>query len=101
MSKLEVGDICVTQNSRAALLNNGLLVEIFAINPAGNGGSAAPYLIRRVDGHRIPLTICSFSGVLRFFPDGTTWASAHQLRRVDPDDTSSCVEKTERVTEHA
>jgi len=36
-----------------------------------------------------------------FFSGGSTWASAYNLRRVDPDDISSCVEKTERVTEHA
>jgi len=78
MSKLEVGDICVTQNCRAALLNNGLLVEIVVIDPTGSGGSAAPYMIRRIDGHRIPLTICPFSGVKMFGAVLDNWFGLNQ-----------------------
>ena len=100
MSKLEVGDICITQNTRVPLLNNGLLVEIVAIDPTLNGG-LDPYIIRRIDGHRIPSTIDS-SGVLQsFFANAQTGTSAHKLRRVDPEDTSRCEEKTERLTEQA
>lgn len=97
MSKLQVGDICVTQNSRVPLLNNGLLVEIVAIDPTPTGG-IRPYMIRRIDGHRLPLTFNSLSGVQSFFKDAQACTAARHLRRVDPEDTSSYEEKTECVT---
>ena len=100
MSKLEVGDICITQNSRWPLLNNGLLVEIIAIDPTLNGGRD-PYMIRRIDGHRIPVKICQVSGGPIFFADDLACTSAHKLRRVDPEETTRCEEKTERLTEQA
>ncbi len=95
MSKLEVGDICVTQNNRVSLLNNGLLVEIIAIYPI----SANPYLVRRIDGHRAPVT--EHLGVVSFFACDAAWTTAHRLRRVDPEATPSYAEDTERLTEHA
>ncbi len=91
--KLEVGDICVTQHTSVSLLNNGLLVEIIAINPI----SASPYLIHRIDGHRIPVTVNC--GITSFFAWDDAWTTAHRLRRVDPGATPA--ENTERLTEHA
>ncbi len=95
MSTHEVGDICVTQHTRVSLLNDGLLVEIIAIYPS----SASPYLIHRIDGHRIPVT--GHLGVMSFFASDDAWTTAHKLRRVDPEATPSYAEDTERLTEHA
>jgi|GEM_PF-5979777 len=100
MSKLNVGDLCVTRNANASLLNNGLLVVILAIDPAHYDG-AASYLIRRIDGQRIPSTLDIASGIPRFFSYSEAWSSQHKLRRINPDEVLDRVKKTEHLAEHA
>ena len=83
MGTLQVGDLCITQNTVVSGLNNGLLVVITAINPWCNEG-ATPYRIRRVDGQAIPSTRTD-DGVPLFFKGKECWSPGYKLRRVDPD----------------
>ncbi len=52
---LQVGDICITVNSKYPGINNGVMVTIIAIEPnhIDNKGVLHPYVIRRVDGQAL------------------------------------------------
>ncbi|MBP6606480.1 MAG: hypothetical protein KA240_12410 [Nitrospira sp.] len=100
MSKFEVGDLCVTQNTTASLLNNGLLVVILAIDPTRFGGTT-PYLIRRIDGEQIPASLDMVSGVPNFFSGEIAWAAEHKLRPADRNEVLAILEKLAPLAEPA
>ncbi len=83
MEALQVGDLCITQNTVVSGLNNGLLVTIVAINPWCNEG-ATPYRIRRVDGQPIPSTL-RYTRAPGLLKGKECWSAGYKLRRVDPD----------------
>jgi hypothetical protein len=89
MEPLQVGDLCVTQNTVVSGLNNGLLVVIIAINPWCNEGTT-PYRIRRVDGQPIP-SIRQTTGESVFFKGKECWSAGYKLRRIDPDSRSNAL----------
>lgn len=97
MQSLVVGDLCITCNARASVLNNGLLVVIVAINPTQNGGTT-PYSIRRVDGQPIPTSQDPKTGNLSLFKEYETWAAGSKLRRVDPKGTEEVQHRDAAVT---
>ncbi len=78
---LQAGDLCVTQNAKAAAVNNGLLVVVLGIDLTRTDGCI--YRIRRVDGQPFPNIINADGPV--WFKDLECWAARHKLRRVDPD----------------
>lgn len=81
-SNLQVGNLCVTQNTNCAAVNNGLLVVVLAIDMTRTDG--CHYRIRRVDGQAFP-NIIRTDGSPLWFKDVECWATRHKLRRVDPD----------------
>jgi len=83
MESLQVGDVCITQNTVISGLNNGLIVVITSIDPWCNEGTT-PFQIRRIDGQPIP-TIRRVSGEPRFFNGTECWTTGYKLRRIVPD----------------
>lgn len=84
MQPLQVGDLCITCNTKASVLNNGLLVVIVAVDPSRYDGTT-PYSIRRIDGQPIPSTKDAKTGNLMLFKEYNVWAPGSKLRRVDPE----------------
>ena len=82
MEPLQVGDLCITQNTVVSGLNDGLMVVIIAINPWCNEG-ATPYRIRRIDGQPMP-SLLSADGAPVFFKGKECWSAGYKLRRIDP-----------------
>ncbi len=82
MAPLQIGDLCITQNTVVSGLNNGQLVVIIAINPWCNDG-ATPYQIRRIDGQPIPSIMGPF-GAPVFYKGKECWSAGYKLRRIDP-----------------
>ena len=68
--KFKVGDICITQNSRAPLLNDNHQLVVVA-NDSGiisYDGEHTPYHVRRIDGRPHGFTIDRTSGALLRLP---------------------------------
>ena len=82
---LNVGDLCVTINSKYPLLNEGSLIVVVAIDFSMKSyqGELAPYRIRRVDGQIFIATSCLITGKTRWGKYTEIWAARHHLRRVD------------------
>jgi len=84
MKQFKVGDLCLTCNTKASVLNDGLLVVIIAVDPPQF--CPEPYWIRRVDGQAFPVAGPSKkSGGLAFFKSYEVNAPASKLRKIDPD----------------
>ncbi len=83
MSKLKVGDLCITCNSLDRILNDGLMVVIVDVDPSRYDG-CAPYKIRRVDGQPIPSSR-SPDGNLTLYKQHTVWCAGSKLRKIEPD----------------
>ena len=97
MSMLEVGDICITQNTVGGLINDGLLVEIHAINESVCRG-ATPYLIARIDGKPFPASQAGGRGIPSFFSDYGVWSAGYKLRRLDREEIIEYRKKKEGLT---
>ena len=82
---LNVGDLCVTINSKYPLLNEGSLIVVVAIDFSMKSyrGELVPYCIRRVDGQIFIATSCLITGKTRWGKYTEIWAARHHLRRVD------------------
>ena len=80
MSKFEVGDLAVTQNS-VWLANNGLVVQVVAVNASTKSGGISPYAIRRVDEQAFEATLDLATGIPRFLTAGVIGCTEHQLRQ--------------------
>ena len=85
--KFQPGDRCVTQNSVAKLLNNGLAVVIVRIDPlqTDRQGRPTPFLIERGDRDLFPFTESIAAGVPRWFKSRQVHCAEHKLRRWDPE----------------
>lgn len=85
MMKFKIGDVCVTQNSRAAALNDGLLVVVVGVDPTfvGPDSEHAPYAIRRLDGQPFAFTR-GLDGDLQFYRCSVVQAREKNLRKVVP-----------------
>lgn len=84
MNELKVGDICITVNSQVPALNDGLLVQIVAVDPAMLGGDH-PYCIVRLDGQPFPAARVPDTGEVDFFQDYEIWSVARYLRKLPPE----------------
>ncbi len=80
MSMFEVGDLAITQNS-VWLANNGLLVQVVAVNAQTQSGQTSPYAIRRVDDQAFEATLQVTTGIPRFLTAGVIGCAEHQLRQ--------------------
>jgi hypothetical protein len=92
MAKFHIGDVCVTQNAIAGLLNNGLVVEIRDIC-IRQPGSPPTYLIRRADGQDIPAVLAPISGEPRYFNTPIAWCAEHKLRSATPAEILGTIEQ--------
>lgn len=78
--KFRVGDVCITQNCKAPLLNNGQKVLIVGINATRDD----PYFIVRVDGQPHPSTKSS-GDVPQWYTAHGAFCYEYKLRRaVEP-----------------
>lgn len=80
MSMFQVGDLAITQNS-VWLANNGLLVQVVAVNAQTQSGQTSPYAIRRVDEQAFEATLDLATKVPRFLAAGVIGCTEHQLRQ--------------------
>ncbi|MBN8474511.1 hypothetical protein [Sulfuritalea sp.] len=80
MSMFEVGDLAVTQNS-VWLANNGLVVQVVAVNARTQTGQTSPYAIRRIDEHAFEATLQVTTGIPHFLTAGVIGCAVHQLRQ--------------------
>lgn len=96
---LQVGDLCITINSKFEM-NNGTLVVIMGINPTlkDSKGVSTPYLIRRVDGQPHPSTTNTITGEPMWYRTIQASCAGYKLRRVDEDgnDTRDVTVKRKR-----
>ena len=86
---LQVGDICITVNSRYPGINNGLTVVIIVIDPVFKcfKGNPAPYVIRRIDGQVLGVTNCNMTDRMHWGKEMQAHCSAERLQRLpDPPD---------------
>lgn len=84
----KVGDVCITQNSRFPLLNDGHRVKIVAItsNFFAQYGEAVPYEIERVDGKAHAYTANIPTGVRNWYKVEVASCAEHRLRLAPPID---------------
>lgn len=84
--KFKVGDLAITQNSEAPLLNNGLLVVVLGVQP-GRKTDRWPvdYFIKRVDGQPFGW-ITGANGEDQLFKACDCWCRADQLRKPEESD---------------
>ena len=84
--KFKVGDLAITQNSEAPLLNNGLLVVVLGVHP-GRKTIKWPvdYYIKRVDGQPFGW-ITGANGEDQLFKACDCWCRADQLRKPEESD---------------
>lgn len=84
--KFKVGDLAITQNSEAPLLNNGLLVVVLGVQP-GRETNRWPvdYFIKRVDGQPFGW-ITGANGEDQIFKSCDCWCRADQLRKPEESD---------------
>ena len=83
--KFKVGDLAVTQRSRAPLLNDGHTVVVLqALVLQVEGRGAIDYcVIRRIDGQPFGMTVSLVSRRERFFASTTPLAQPYYLRHID------------------
>jgi len=81
--KFRIGDICITQNSKAPEVNNGQVVVIVGINPGfvGKDGVEEPYVIQRVDGRPHAVITDRESGALKWYRASTASCQERKLRK--------------------
>lgn len=86
--KFKIGDVCLTKNTRCALVNNGVLVAISAIDPTvrNREGNPAPYLIRRIDGQPLANTTCRDTGHMVWYGATEAWCEEYKLTKPECDD---------------
>ena len=79
MSMFQVGDLAITHNS-VWLANNGLLVQVVAVNAQTQSGQTSPYAIRPVDEPAFAATLVTTSATppVARFAEST---SRHPRRR--------------------
>lgn len=78
--KFKVGDLAITQNSKAPALNNGLLVVVMTAHPGYETPvGTTDYQIRRVDGQPFGWTT-NFDGSEKFFTQTLCWCKEIHLR---------------------
>ena len=78
MKRFNVGDLAVTINSKAPLLNDGHIVRILrVVGPVPEWGMSFGYFVERVDGQPFAMYVAQPSGELRF---GTARTVADQSK---------------------
>ena len=82
MSMFQVGDLAITQNI-VWQGNDGLLVQVVAINPHSQSGATTAYAIRRFDGLPFEAVKDLGTGIPRFLTDEVVGCAEHQLRPGD------------------
>lgn len=84
--KFKVGDLAITQNSEAPLLNNGLLVVVLGVQPGRKTDRwTVDYFIKRVDGQPFGW-ITGANGEDQIFKSCDCWCRADQLRKPEESD---------------
>jgi hypothetical protein len=86
--KFKVGDVCITQNTRYPLLNDGQLVKILEIIPDAidRQGQAVPYLIGRVDGGAHASISVISTGLCSWYKYRLAKCAEYKLRLAPPPD---------------
>lgn len=84
MSDLKVGDLCITRNGDPVAPNNGLFVEIGAIDRSQPFG--CHYGIRRIDGEPFPASYVLELNRVSFDPVWGVWAARSHLIRIGPEE---------------
>lgn len=80
--KFKIGDLALTQNSNAPLMNNSLLVVVIAINLKRKTKKVpGDYYIKRVDGQ--PFGMVTEGDVSLIYQRSRCWCRADQLRKPD------------------
>ena len=103
MSVFQVGDLAITQNS-VWRGNDGLLVQVVAINPNSQSGATTAYAIRRVDGLPFEAVKDLGTGIPRFLADEVVGCAANQLRPGDYDEIRAAfvkIAEQKRATQRA
>lgn len=85
MSKYEVDDLAITQNS-VWQSNNGVLVQVMAVYPHTLSGTKIDYAIRRLDGQAFEAVRDVGTGIPRFLVDEVVGCAEYQLRPGDYDE---------------
>lgn len=92
MSMFQVGDLAITQNI-VWQGNDGLLVQVVAINPNSLSGATTAYAIRRFDGQLFEAVKDLGTGIPRFLTDEVVGCAEHQLRPGDYDEIRAALVK--------
>jgi hypothetical protein len=82
--KFKIGDLAITCNTKASILNENLLVTVSAIQ-AGFDQRVPHYWIRRLDGQPFPSSKVLRTGEVRFFAEREVLAPEWKLRPVAQD----------------
>ncbi len=85
MSQFEVGDFAFTQNSVWSS-NDGLLVQVVAVNAKTQAETMVPYAIRRVDQNVFEASLQATTGIPKFFAERVVGCAEHQLRSGSKDE---------------
>jgi hypothetical protein len=84
MRKHQVGDICVTVNTKHPAINDGVLVVIVGIDNSSMGfkNETTPYLIRRVDGQVFGSTTSIRTGKQHWARCYEAFCAGYKLKRI-------------------
>jgi len=84
MRKHQVGDICVTVNTKHPAINDGVLVVIVGIDSSlmAFKDGTTPYLIRRVDGQVMGSTTSSTTGKQHWGRCYEAFCAGYKLKRI-------------------
>lgn len=85
---LQIGDLCITVNTKHPACNDGALVTIVNIDHTqrDRDGSPLPYLIRRIDGQPHLSTTDRKTGAPQWAKCYEAWCVGYKLKRIDPDE---------------
>lgn len=83
--QLQIGDLCITVNTKHPACNEGALVTITTIDNSQKGwdGESTPYLIRRIDGQPHISTTDMKTGAQRWCKCREAWCAGYKLRRIE------------------
>ncbi len=81
--KFQIGDVCITQNSKYPEVNNDQWVVIVAIDPGflRQDGMACPYVVERLDGLPHGAITDNVTGEIRWFKSKRGNCAEYMLRK--------------------